>query len=205
MTERADHPVSQVALASSSPRRRELLEGLGLNVIRVMGDIDETRHDAEPVCDFVQRLAIGKAEQGRLDPHAEGMVIVAGDTVVALDEKVFGKPADADDAVRMLLALSDRKHSVHSAVAVHDGATCHVQLVSSSVTFMPISPAMAKAYWRTGEPADKAGAYGIQGKGGRFVAHLDGSFSAVMGLPVFETANLLAACGLALFDTQGKE
>ncbi|MEO0575860.1 MAG: Maf family protein [Pseudomonadota bacterium] len=205
MTERVSQTANRIALASTSPRRRELLEGLGLDVTLVTGDIDETRAAGEPVRDYVRRLAAGKAAQGRLDRRADQLTLVAGDTVVALGDTVFGKPADADDAIRMLCALSDREHSVHSAVAVDDGSVCRVQLVSSTVTFMPISRAMAQAYWETGEPADKAGAYGIQGKGGRFVAHLAGSFSAVMGLPVFETANMLAAAGLTLFDTPGRE
>ena len=169
---------------------------MGLHVQRVGGDIDETRWPDEPVREYVQRLAHEKARVGRADARAAGLIVVAGDTVVALGEQIFGKPQDAADAQRMLSALSDRSHTVHTAVAVHDHRQCHVECVDSIVTFMPLTPAMIAAYWASGEPQDKAGAYGIQGRGGRFMAHLQGSFSAVMGLPVYETANLLTACGL---------
>ena len=199
MTDRHRNAPRRVALASGSPRRRELLCTLGLDVIRVGAGVDETRAADEPLHDYVSRLAVEKALSGQRDPRAAGLPVVAGDTVVALGERDFGKPTDRTDAHRILGALSAREHSVHTSVAVvaPDSAPA-VKVVTSTVTMRAISAAEIDAYWDTGEPADKAGAYAIQGVGGVFVAHLRGSYSAVMGLPVFEVAAMLGETGCAV-------
>ncbi|MEM8628073.1 MAG: Maf family protein [Pseudomonadota bacterium] len=188
-------PAADLILASASPRRRELLAGLGLAVQVLPADIDETRQLSEPVVEYVTRLALSKAAAVRARTLS-ALPVLAGDTVVALGEENFDKPRDRDDAIRMLTALGGKTHAVHTAVALDHAGAARAALVSSRVTFMPIDAAAAAAYWASGESADKAGAYGIQGLGGRFVAHLEGSYSAVMGLPVFETANLLAESGI---------
>ncbi|MEM9172774.1 MAG: Maf family protein [Pseudomonadota bacterium] len=185
-------------LASGSPRRRSLLQALGLSIQVVHPDIDETQQAEESVIEYVTRMALEKASAGRALTDSP-LPLVAGDTVVALGEQVFGKPVDRDDAVRMLVELGGRTHSVHTSVAVDYDCNVACSVVSSAVTFMRISEATAAAYWDSGEPADKAGAYGIQGLGARFVEHLAGSYSAVMGLPVHETANLLSDCGIEIF------
>ena len=121
----------------------------------------------------------------------------AADTAVVLGDEIFGKPRDKDDALAMLGKLSGREHRVLTAVALHVQGTNRVALSDSKVEFTAFSAAEAEAYWNTGEPADKAGAYGIQGMGAVFVKHLQGSYSGVMGLPLFETAQLLSEAGLA--------
>ncbi|MBN8281537.1 MAG: Maf family protein, partial [Gammaproteobacteria bacterium] len=129
---------------------------------------------------------------------APGAPVVAADTSVALGTELFAKPADEADAARILARLSGRTHEVYTAVALADGQRERVALSRSEVTFRALTAAEIAAYWRTGEPADKAGAYAIQGRGAQFIAELKGSYSGVMGLPLFETARLLALFGCEL-------
>lgn len=185
----------QLHLASTSPRRREILQSLGIEFEIVMVETDESRQKGESAEDLVVRLAIAKAEA------ATGAEYVLGsDTVVVLDDRVLGKPADADDAVDMLLALSGRKHSVLTGVALKTPNGTRVVLSKTDVRFREIERDEAIRYWHSGEPADKAGSYGIQGLGGMFVEAINGSYSGVMGLPVFETVELLKSAGIEVLS-----
>ena len=142
---------------------------------------------------MVLRLAKAKAEAAEVDA---GTIVIGADTAVVLGDEVFGKPAGRDDAMAMLAALSGKTHQVITGVAVRSGAGLQTALSISEVRFREISPDEALAYWQSGEPRDKAGAYAIQGRGGVFVAAISGSYSGVVGLPVFETAGLLRDAGL---------
>lgn len=184
-------------LASGSPRRRELLTQIGIPFTTVSASIDETPLAGEHPEAYVLRLALGKAEAGlaTLDAGTPGVVLGA-DTAVVLDGRILGKPLDRADALAMLAALSGREHEVLTAVAVVDGQRNESFCISSQVTFRVITPQEAEAYWSSGEPQDKAGSYAIQGLGAVFVKGLQGSYSAVVGLPVSETAELLARFGV---------
>ena len=185
-----------LVLASASPRRRELLAQLGIDCrVRPM-DVDETPLAGEDPGQYVLRLAAAKA-RAAVGREAQEIVLAA-DTAVVCDGEIFGKPRDREDALRMLARLSARTHEVYTGVAVAADAGEDQALSLSQVEFRTISPSEAVAYWESGEPADKAGAYGIQGLGAVFVASLRGSYSGVMGLPLFETARLLAAFGYRL-------
>jgi septum formation protein len=155
--------------------------------------VDEQRLDGEPAGDMVLRLAREKARAGA--PQAPAVVIGA-DTAVVLGSEIFGKPRDQADALDMLARLSGRTHQVLTGVAVWDGREMRVARSSTDVRFREISPDEALAYWQSGEPADKAGAYAIQGRGGVFVATIAGSYSGVVGLPIYETIELLQDAGL---------
>jgi septum formation protein len=186
-----------IVLASASARRSQLLRQIGVRHRIVDADIDEKPHPGETPAAHVRRLAAGKAEAvverqgGRPDTP-----VLAADTTVALGDRIFGKPADESECVAMLGALSGRTHAVLTAVALwHDG-TLHQVLGTSYVTFREIAAGERRDYWGSGEPAGKAGAYAIQGFGAVFVARIEGSFSGVMGLPLFETAALLDAAGV---------
>jgi septum formation protein len=183
-----------VYLASGSPRRRELLAQVGLVPTVLAVTVDETPRPGESAADLTCRLAAAKARAGRAQLAGPGVVIGA-DTAVALGSELFGKPVDAADGARMLARLSGRTHEVWSAVAVAEAGRERVELSRSEVTFRVIEPAEAAAYWATGEPRDKAGGYAIQGLGAAFVTLLHGSYSGVMGLPLFETLRLLRAAG----------
>ena len=177
-------------LASQSPRRRELLAQIGVEHQVVRVDVDETPRPNEPAQDYVRRLAFAKARTG-LALRPDGLVLGA-DTAVVLDGRILGKPDGAAHAMDMLLALAGREHRVLSGVALVARGHEAFRLSDSRVSFRQISAAEAAAYWASGEPADKAGGYAIQGRGAVFVAHLAGSYSGVMGLPLYETAQLLA-------------
>jgi septum formation protein len=187
-----------VYLASGSPRRRELLAQLGVRCEVVPVAVDEAPRPGETAADLVCRLAAAKAAAGIAARPAPGAPVVAADTSVALGTELFAKPADEADAARILARLSGRTHEVYTAVALADGQRERVALSRSEVTFRALTAAEIAAYWRTGEPADKAGAYAIQGRGAQFIAELKGSYSGVMGLPLFETARLLALFGCEL-------
>lgn len=184
-------------LASRSPRRRELLARLGLDFGVLDPDVPEQRAPGEPPGDYVRRVAREKAGAGLLQVVAVPDAVVLGaDTEVVLDDEVFGKPRDADDATAMLRRLSGRTHRVISAVALVS-ASYEAQAVSvSEVTFDALDEARIAAYVAGGEPMGKAGAYAIQGSAERFVTHLSGSCSGVMGLPLYETARLLREFGM---------
>ncbi len=185
-------------LASKSPRRRELLGRLGLAFEVLDVDVPERRAMGETPLDYVRRVARDKAGAGlQAVLQQADAVVIGADTEVVLDDEVFGKPRDGDDAVAMLRRLSGRTHDVISAVSLLS-ASHHGQAVSvSQVTFDDLSDAAIAAYVASGEPMGKAGAYAIQGRAQMFITHLSGSYSAVMGLPLFETARLLASPDLA--------
>lgn len=182
-------------LASASPRRREILVSLGIPHTWGGVDIDETPGQGEPAYELALRLALAKAKACRASRAGE-RVILGADTVVALDGRVFGKARDEDEAVAMLAQLSGRQHNVFTAVAVSTGDRELTRVSRSNVRLRRIEPDEAARYWRCGEPVDKAGAYAIQGIGGMFVEALSGSYSGVVGLPVFETAALLKQAGI---------
>ena len=186
-----------VYLASGSPRRRELLQQIGVSFRLVGTSVDETVRLAENAPAYVLRLAAAKADAGWQTSGAGDAPVLAADTAVVLDGKILGKPADRQDAEAMLRQLSGRTHEVLTAVALRSAAGLQSRISRSEVTFRTIEAPEAQAYWETGEPRDKAGGYAIQGRAAVFVAHLRGSFSGVMGLPLFETAQLLGEAGVA--------
>lgn len=155
-------------------------------------DVDESRLQGETAEDMVQRLAVAKATAADAD---EAQIVVGADTIVVIDGEPFGKPEHRQDALRMLAALSDRAHQVLTGVAVRSRRGTQVTLSRTDVRFRQILPDEALAYWQSGEPRDKAGAYAIQGCGGIFVVAIEGSYSGVVGLPVFETTQLLSSAG----------
>lgn len=183
-------------LASGSPRRRELLTQIGIPFTPLSASVDETPLPGEAAPAYVERLARAKACAGlaALPPldAATPVAVLGADTAVVLDGRILGKPVDREDALAMLAALSGREHQVLTAVAVADHQRCLSLCVASAVRFGPISNTQAQAYWASGEPLDKAGAYAIQGLGAVFVQRIEGSYSAVVGLPLGETAELLA-------------
>lgn len=185
---------SRIVLASASPRRAELLRQIGVSFEVKPAEIDETPRDGENPADYVRRMALEKARAG----WAAGatMPVLGADTTVVVDGEVLGKPRDRSEALAMHARLSGRGHEVLSAVALVAGPLEDVVLSRSQVNMRRISPAESEAYWHSGEPRDKAGAYAIQGFGAVFVARLQGSYSGVMGLPLYETAWLLREFGL---------
>ena len=191
-----------VYLASGSPRRRELLRQIGVS-FRLLGtDLDESPLPGEAPAAYVSRLAAAKADAGWQRSHGAGDApVLAADTAVVLDGNIIGKPRDRDDAENMLLTLSGRTHEVMTAVALRSAVGNEIRLSRSLVTFRPVDAAEVRAYWDTGEPRDKAGAYAIQGFAAIFIAHLEGSYSGVMGLPLFETAALLKSAGVATWQS----
>ena len=188
-----------VYLASESPRRAELLRQLGLRFEIVSAPVDEDTQMGEAPQDYVQRLARDKIEAA-VQRLGSGSVspVLAADTVVVVDRDILGKPAGRRAGLDMLAQLSGRSHQVLSAVAVwHAGRLWHA-LSTSTVTFRILPPDESAAYWDTGEPADKGGGYAIQGRAALFVERLEGSYSGVMGLPLFETAELLRQAGVRI-------
>jgi len=180
-------------LASGSPRRRELLTQIAVPFLTQIAPIDENALPGESPIAYVERLARGKAQAGlaALADTADAVVLGA-DTAVVLDGRILGKPADRDDALATLNALSGRSHQVLTAVALASRERLESRVVTSQVTFRALNQAEIEAYWASGEPQDKAGCYGIQGLAAVFVSQLQGSYSAVVGLPLCETAALLA-------------
>jgi septum formation protein len=188
----------ELILASASPRRRELLAQIGLRCRVVAAALDEQQLPAESPGACVQRLALAKAQLVRGREAGPATVVLGADTAVVLDGLMLGKPADRGAHQRMMSALSGRIHLVLTAVAVLSARGASVYLSESKVQFCAVSVAEAHAYWASGEPADKAGGYAIQGRGAVFVRDLQGSYSGVMGLPLFETAALLEEHGVLL-------
>ena len=188
-----------IYLASASPRRREILVSLGFQPVLLAAEIDETVLPGEAVADYVARMARQKNAAARQLATQRGLALaqplLSADTVVALDNAILGKPRDAAHARELLESLSGREHQVWTAVCVSLGGQTLEAAQRSDVRFKELSAQEIAAYIASGEPLDKAGAYGIQGIGGVFVAHLSGSFSGVMGLPVFETVQLLRQLG----------
>ncbi|WP_417513552.1 Maf family protein [Marinobacter sp.] len=182
-----------IILASASPRRAELLEQIGVAFSVQPAHIDETPGMAEMPGDYVERLAREKALAIAASfPHG---LVIGSDTSVVLDNVILGKPSDEREARTMLAELSARTHQVMTAIALMHGGRCESRLVTTEVTFRRLQESEIAAYVATGEPMDKAGSYGIQGLGGIFVKELKGSYSAVVGLPLQETAAMLADAG----------
>ena len=189
--------MNSLYLASGSPRRRELLVQIGVPFTVVSAAIDETPLTNESAVSYVERLARGKAAAGfAVLESTDDVCVLGADTAVIVDDQILGKPVDQADALAMLMALAGREHDVLTAIALTDGQRCETVCVSSRVRFRGISAEEATTYWQSGEPQDKAGGYAIQGLGSVFVAGLNGSYSAVVGLPVCETAQLLAQFGI---------
>ncbi|MES9903654.1 MAG: Maf family protein [Sedimenticola sp.] len=196
----------QIYLASRSPRRRELLTQIGVSHQVVSVDVDETVLPDEAAAAYTVRLALAKADAGVAAIAGKAPLPVLGaDTAVVVDGRILGKPSSCDEALEMIARLSGRSHKVLTGVALAgavSGSECRQSLLSvSSVTFRDVSRDEALAYWRSGEPADKAGGYGIQGLGALFITHLEGSFSGVMGLPLYETGALLGNAGIKIMGT----
>ena len=192
--------MTSLYLASGSPRRRELLTQIGVPFSTVSAAIDETPLVNEPATAYVERLAREKARAGykhvMVSPAGDAFCVLGADTAVVLDGQILGKPVDEADALAMLMALSGREHEVLTAIAIMDAGRCETRVVRSQVRFRNISTQEARLYWASGEPQDKAGGYAIQGLAAVFVAGLNGSYSAVVGLPVCETAELLGHFGI---------
>ncbi|MDP3875733.1 MAG: Maf family protein [Methylobacter sp.] len=188
---------AQIILASASPRRRELLDQIHITYRVYPLDIDETPLPDETPLAYVQRLAAEKSAAA-VAQLGDSLPVLAADTAVVLDDVIMGKPKDRDDALAMLRQLSGKMHRVYSAVSLRGQE--HGEAVSiTEVTFRPLTENEIAAYWHSGEPADKAGSYAIQGLGGVFVAAINGSFSGVVGLPLFETAELLSRQGIGTY------
>jgi septum formation protein len=193
-----------VILASASPRRTELLTQLGVPHRVVPARVDERRAAGESVEACVRRLATSKALEVQVALAAVGgsaaaveLAVLGADTAVLVDDELLGKPRDRADALAMLGMLSGRWHQVLSAVALASSNGLQCSLSRSEVRFRALQARECAAYWDSGEPCDKAGAYAIQGRGALFVEELRGSYSGVVGLPLFETARLLATAGVA--------
>jgi septum formation protein len=193
---------TRIYLASQSPRRRELLKQIGINfeMLLLRSDprrnvaVDETPHESEQPENYVQRVAQAKAEAGYSALRFRNLPpcpVLAADTTVALDGKIFGTPGTAEQAAAMLRQLSAREHKVLSAVSIVMDEHVEVAVSTSTVRFVTLSEERIRRYLLTREYADKAGGYAIQGQAGAFVEHLSGSYSGVVGLPLFETVQLL--------------
>lgn len=188
-------------LASASPRRRDILTAMGVTFSHGGVDIDEMPAPGEAVADMVQRVTRAKALAAEQNGEI-AIPVLAADTAVALGDRIFGKPASKEQALDMLGSLSGQVHRVLTAVALLSGGELLTALSVTQVTFREIRPDEALAYWQSGEPRGKAGAYAIQGRGGIFVESLAGSYSGVVGLPVFETAGLLTAAGINVLSSE---
>ena len=198
----------RIYLASQSPRRRELLKQIGvafdvlaLRAVAGRMDVVEVPHTGEAALDFVQRMATEKAACGWRAVNTRRLLrfpVLGADTVVELDDEILGKPADRTDAEAMLRRLSGREHQVYTAVAVQHEDRLELRLSTSRVRMATLDTATVSRYLETGEYLGKAGAYGIQGRAGAFVEHIDGSYSGIMGLPLYDTAVLLRAFGLVV-------
>ncbi len=192
----------RIYLASRSPRRGELLTQIGVSFDVMAADTDESVYPGELPQDYVGRVASAKARvvRERLPPE-DARPILAADTAVIVEERILGKPRDREDGLEMLRSLSGRSHRVLTAVALVAGERQWMALSASRVTFRHLAEEEMRRYWRSGEPIGKAGGYAIQGLGALFIAGLDGSYSGVMGLPLFETGQLLEHAGIELLLT----
>jgi len=182
-------------LASQSPRRKELLSQLGYQFQTISADIDESTIENESPSDYVLRLAIEKAKVVSKN-QAVDCVVLGSDTSVIFEQHILGKPENIEECCQQLLMLSNNTHQVLTAIAAVANNEIFSAVISTDVTFKSLSVEEIKRYWHTSEPQDKAGSYGIQGIGGQFVKQINGSYSAVVGLPLYETAQLLAKLNL---------
>ena len=193
--------MTSLVLASASPRRQDLLRGIGLDFTIVPADVDESLHPHEQPIEYVERVARDKAMAvvGKLGMGATGgVVVLAADTTVDVDGEVLAKPEDDDDARRMLRLMSGRTHRVHTAVVAWRISGVQTATVTTDVTFVDLDDATIDWYLATGEHRDKAGAYGMQGAAGALVARVDGSPTNVIGLPLAETVAMLKRSGVTL-------
>jgi septum formation protein len=202
---------AMIYLASRSPRRRELLRqiGVGHEILLLRedvqrgADVDETPHAGEAPRDYALRVAAAKAEKGAWVAARRAALaarpVLGADTTIALDGDVIGKPRDAEDAVRILQRLAGRSHNVITAVCMAHGGRLEPCLSESQVSFAELSEAQIRRYAATGEPMDKAGAYAVQGRAAAFITRIEGSYSGIMGLPLAETALLLARTGVTIY------
>ena len=188
---------AQIILASASPRRRELLQQICIKAIVQPVDIDESQKQNEPVNDYVERLAMEKAQRGfDIISNDENLPVLGSDTIVEINGQVLGKPENRQHAKKMLMQLSGKNHEVHTSVAIvtHDKSV--IMTSCSQVEFKTLGTQEIDSYLASGEADDKAGAYAIQGIAAQFVKNINGSFSGVMGLPLYETVELLKQCGV---------
>jgi septum formation protein len=185
-------------LASASPRRRQLLDLIGVPHVVTPSDIDETPRRSEPADEYVMRLAREKAE-AVWARHGD-LPVLAADTTVVIDGEILGKPESEAQAATMLGKLSGREHLVHTGFALCTTQPVKVLIATTRVSFTTLTPAQIHAYWMSGEPQGKAGAYAIQGLGAVFVSNIAGSYTGVMGLPLFETAELLRKSGIRVWN-----
>lgn len=195
--------MQKIALASASPRRRELLAQLGVQFELVKADVDETQGAGEVATDYVLRLAISKAQAGftaqaekaqaglKASASLDVLPVLGADTIVVVDGEVLGKPTDQADFMRMMRLLSNRQHQVYTAIALISADKQLSTTVKTDVWFSELTEDEMLDYWQSGEPADKAGGYGIQGLASRFIPKIAGSYFAVVGLPLYETNQLL--------------
>ena len=196
----------QIILASASPRRIELLAQIGVKAIVHPVDIDETQNHNEQVMDFVQRLAMEKARCGyETVKNKQDMPVLGADTVVEVNGMILGKPENRDHARKMLQQLSRKKHKVHTSVAIVTKDKALTDTSSSEVSFRGMDDWEIDSYLETGEADDKAGSYAVQGIAAQFIKNINGSFSGIMGLPLYETAGLLKQCGINLLENNYKE
>ena len=193
-----DAIVPVLCLASASPRRRELLSQIGVPHSVAAAHIDEEVRQGEEPRDYVVRMAREKALAIR--QRGETLPVLAADTSVVLDDVIFGKPVDRADCLAMLEKLSGRTHDVLTSVALATKREVHVLVSTSAVRFRQLTAEELERYWDTGEPRDKAGGYAVQGLGAVFIEWLSGSYSGVMGLPLFETAELLRGAGIPCWN-----
>lgn len=189
-----------IYLASASPRRAELLRQINVDFELLPVDIDESVHEHELPTDYVTRMARSKALAGRemLPDKAEGALVLGADTIITIDDKIIGKPVDREQCGCILATLSGREHQVMSAIAVATKSDILYRLSTNQVCFKTLSNAEIEQYCASEEPMDKAGAYAIQGRAAIFIRYLAGSYSSVMGLPLYETAGLLKEAGISV-------
>ena len=193
---------TDLILASSSPRRAELLRQIGVRFTIHPADVDETQHLSETPEDYVQRLAREKAQTVAQQLLETKLPVLGADTTVVLDNRIFSKPADKSEAIATLRALSGRSHRVLSAIAVVAEGRTELRLSETSVRFRNIKEQEYERYWSTGEPQGKAGAYAIQGLGAVFVEGITGSYSGVVGLPLLQTFELFERFNIACWNAR---
>ena len=189
-----------IILASASPRRVELLQQIQVDFKQQVADIDETHQPGESAQQFVSRLSLEKAQAIQLK-NPEGLPVLGSDTIVVIDEHILGKPEDNQHALEMLSILSGRTHQVMTAVTLMAPDQTKTSLNVSDVTFMTLSKELMHAYVQTGESIGKAGAYAIQGIAGQFITEIRGSYSSIMGLPLYETRKLLEESGVSVLGS----
>jgi septum formation protein len=196
---------ASICLASASPRRGELLRQIGVSYVVQPADLDEAERAGESPAEYVERLARAKAEwvwQARQQARLEPLPVLGSDTTVTVDGLVLGKPQDEAALLNTFARLSGREHEVLSAVALVTASGIRARLSRTRVGFRIVTSDEARSYWATGEPCDKAGGYAIQGYGAVFIESIAGSYSGVMGLPLAETAELLVAAGVQVWQPE---